>query len=174
MAAAVLSVLSPASAGAQADTVVRRVIYQSPKDPATAFLWSFFIPGTGQMYAGETAKGLGLFVASEAGFVVAIVGLAQKSVQTQCTQIVKQTDPFWNPYTFTQTTNCESGSSGKSLVIGGVAASLGAWLYSMIDAGPAVRRYNARHGLASLGVVPVYRQTPYGAAIGLSIGEVLP
>jgi hypothetical protein len=46
------------------------------KDPGMATMLSFFLPGSGQIYAGERAKGAGLFVLSATGFAVAVNALS--------------------------------------------------------------------------------------------------
>ena len=43
------------------------------KSPAVAVLCSFFIPGLGQVYDGEIARGIALFLGTLAGFFIFII-----------------------------------------------------------------------------------------------------
>jgi TM2 domain-containing membrane protein YozV len=55
---------------------VRMVLVPEEKNPFLATVCSFFIPGLGQVYNGETAKGVGIFAGTLVGlFLVIIPGL---------------------------------------------------------------------------------------------------
>ena len=162
---------SAATAQSRVDTlyVQQRISAFQPKDEGTAFLWSFFFPGAGQMYAGEAGKGAALFVASNVGFVATVVGLVASPGVHQCTQLMPSTDPFGNSYTVTRITSCsDSRAPENALAIGGAVLWIGSWIYSMADAGNAVRRWNERHGLTTASVAPILQQTPRGRTLGLS------
>jgi len=102
------------------------------KDASTAKLYSFFAPGSGHIYAGERAKGVGLLALSLTGVVLAANSLSCAS-----------------------DSSCESTSGKMTLGAVGMLAFFGSWIYGIVDAGDAARRYNDGHGLASSGVRPI-------------------
>ncbi|HEU4564044.1 MAG TPA: hypothetical protein VFS05_05335 [Gemmatimonadaceae bacterium] len=117
------------------------------KDPTTATLLSFLITGAGQMYAGETGKGVMLLTVSYG----AIIGGAVISANS-CSD-----------YDGT----CDSGPLAAGAIM---AVTL--WVYSMVDAGPAAHRHNARLAAAQAAprVLPVLGLAPKGdARAGLRI-----
>jgi len=123
---------------------------QSPKDGGLALVLSFLITGGGQMYSGEVGKGVGLLVLSGLG---AATTLAAVEIASTCTS--------------TYYGGCnDSSEAGLALV--GVSVWLGTWIYSMVDAPSAARRYNAAHGLRVGAVRPVFRQGPRGTSIGVA------
>jgi len=126
----------------------------SPKDPSTAFLWSFFFAGAGEMYAGETGKGVALFTVSTGGGLLALAAI---EAHISCVS-----GPFGE-------SGCEENSSAHNLAVLGAVAWIGPWIYSMTDAGPAARRWNERHGLATASIAPVVRKTAHGREFGLSL-----
>ena len=97
------------------------------KDPSMATMLSFFVTGTGQMYAGEPVKGASLLALTAIG-----VGVAAK--QLSCS-----TD-----------SDCESTTGRRALGAAGMVAFFGSWLYGIFDAGDAARRFNAAHGLTTV------------------------
>ncbi len=114
------------------------------KDPGTATLFSVILTGGGQMYAGETNKGvkllaigLGSFVAGE----VITIG------------------------------SCSSGSScSYAPMAAGSLIYLGTWIYGMMDAGDAARRHNAAVGLKTVEIHPTIRASEgNGAGIGFAL-----
>ena len=94
------------------------------KDPAMATMLSFFLTGTGHMYSGERYKGAGLLALTAVG-----VGVAAK--QLSCAAV----------------SDCESTTGGRALGAAGMVAFFGSWLYGILDAGDAARRFNGAHGL---------------------------
>ena len=116
------------------------------KDPAMATMLSFFVTGTGQMYAGEPVKGAGLLALTAIG-----IGVAAK--QLSCA-----TDG-----------DCESSASSRTLGAAGMVAFFGSWLYGIFDAGDAARRFNAAHGFATA-IEPVVAPAPGGRTrLGLAV-----
>ena len=116
------------------------------KDPAMATMLSFFLTGTGHMYSGERVKGGALLALTAVG-----VGVAAK--QLSCAA----------------SSTCESTTGGMTLGAAGMVAFFGSWLYGIMDAGDAARRFNSGHGLA-VGIEPVV--TPGGGGrtrLGLSV-----
>lgn len=99
----------------------------------TATTLALLVPGGGQLYAGETAKG-GLMLAG------AIGGLA---VAANELPKLAEDVPDRGYYT----------THGTRFGVGlGVAGVI--WLYGIVDAPGAVRRANRRSGLASLELMP--------------------
>jgi hypothetical protein len=103
-----------------------------PKDPSMATMLSFFLPGSGQVYAGDRAKGAGLFVLAGTGF-----GLAVNSLSCAASA------------------ECESSTGKLTLGAAGMVAFFGSWIYGITDAGDAARRFNLRNRLAASGVRPL-------------------
>ena len=104
------------------------------KSPSTATVLSAVIPGGGQIYAGETAKGGLLLVGSGTALATGAV-VAKREPYFGCP------DPCWE------------FDTAPLLIGAGVAGAL--WLYGIVDAAGAARRANRRHGLASLELAPV-------------------
>jgi hypothetical protein len=102
------------------------------KDPSMATLYSFFVPGTGHMYAGERGKGAGLLALSVTGVVLAA-----------------------NSLSCAADSDCESTTGKMTLGAAGMLAFFGSWIYGIMDSSDAARRYNNRYGLAAAGVQPV-------------------
>ena len=114
-----------------------------------ATMLAFFLPGSGQVYAGERAKGAGLFVLSATGFGLAI-----------------------NSLSCAASSDCDSTTGKMTLGAVGMVAFFGAWIYGVTDAADAARRFNYRNGLASAGVAPIVApgvdgQTRLGLAVTL-------
>ena len=101
-----------------------------PKSGTTAFLLSFLITGGGQVYAGETAGGVALFLTSVGGAALLINGVSECGGYDS---------------------DCNSAQAGV-----GAALVLATWIISMAEAPSAVRRYNEKHARAQpvLGVGP--------------------
>lgn len=102
------------------------------KDPGMATMLSFFLPGSGQVYAGERVKGAGLFVLSATGFAVAV-----------------------NALSCAASSDCESTTGKMTLGAAGMVAFFGSWVYGITDAGDAARRFNLRNSLAASDVRPL-------------------
>jgi len=102
------------------------------KDPSMATMLSFFAPGSGQIYAGERGKGGALLALSTVGVVVAARSLSCAAAS-----------------------DCESSTGGMTLGAAGMLAFFGSWLYGIVDAGDAARRFNLRNGIAASGVRPI-------------------
>jgi len=121
------------------------------KDPGTAMLIGALVTGGGQIYAGETAKGLGLL-----GGAIASVGvgtaLTLSSVEVNCDDDIY----------------CEDETNYAPLVVGYLAA-LGLWGYGIVDAPKSVERMRARSQSASLPVVPTMSVSRDGSThVGMS------
>jgi hypothetical protein len=104
----------------------------SRKEPGTATLVSVLITGGGQIYAGDTRRGLMMM----AGSVGAVVTGSILSGGASC-----------------GINSCTSGSY-TPLYLGALAA-VGIWVYSIIDAAPTTRRMNARNGFQVARLAPM-------------------
>jgi hypothetical protein len=141
----------PLSTATQADTTV-----SAPKSPSTARVIGI-IPGAGHMYAGEVGRGflyLGgtlslVFVAALAGFADCLDNVNFLSDQTDC-----------------------GGSTAETVSL--VAAG-GLWVWSIVDAGRAARRTNAKRAASASLIleptrIPVARGDDHsGVRLGLRI-----
>ena len=108
------------------------VLVYSEKSGTTAFLLSFLITGAGQMYAGETGKGVSLLLLDIGGTALLINGVAGCGGYGS---------------------DCDNGP-----MVVGAALVLGTWIYSMADAPGAAGRYNQKHARA----LPVVGVGPRG------------
>jgi hypothetical protein len=108
-----------------APMIVDSLAYQR-KSGLKAFALSALIAGGGQLYAGETKKGVVLTVMEVGG-----VGMTAASTVVD-------------------------GDASYGLAAYGIVAALGSWIYSMIDAPHAARRYNEKHARAQpvVGIEP--------------------
>jgi hypothetical protein len=128
-----------------ATPATQTLLVYPPKSGTTAFLLSFLITGGGQVYAGETGKGVALFLLNVGGAALAINGLAQ------C-------DGYY------------SNGCNDSQVAIGAALIVVPWIYSMADAPGAAGRYNRKHARA----LPVVGIGPRGGAkfgVQLALGR---
>jgi hypothetical protein len=117
------------------------------KDPAAATMYAFFLPGSGQMYAGERAKGAGLLALS-------VVGFAAAAKQLSCAAA----------------TDCSPTTGAMALGAAGMVAFFGSWLYGIMDAADAARRFNMAHGVATARLEPIVAPRAVGQTrLGLSI-----
>jgi hypothetical protein len=117
------------------------------KDPSAATMYAFFLPGSGQMYAGERAKGAGLLALS-------IVGIGIATKQLSCAAA----------------SDCSSTTGGMALGAVGMVAFFGSWLYGIMDAADAARRFNMAHGVPTAGLEPMVAPGARGQTrVGVSI-----
>lgn len=114
----------PVSTATQAETTV-----SAPKSSSTARVIGI-IPGAGHMYAGEVGRGF-LYLGGTLGLVVvaALVGV---------------TDCLNDAVFFDQSTCGRSTGETVSLIAAG-----GLWVWSIVDAGRAARRTNAKHAASA-------------------------
>ena len=121
------------------------------KEPSMATMYSFFLPGTGHMYAGERGEGAALLALSVTGAVLAANSLSCAADSA-----------------------CESTTGKMTLGAGGMLAFFGSWIYGIMDSGDAARRYNSRFGLAAAGVRPVIVPGLDGGRTGIGLSVELP
>jgi TM2 domain-containing membrane protein YozV len=96
------------------------------KNPGEALLFSFLVPGVGQMYNGQVGKGVGLLMLSSG----ALVGGAVAS-----------------------SNSCGYGCNTAPLAIG-ASVALATWIYSMFDAYGTAKQHNEKMGFR-VGRIPV-------------------
>lgn len=101
-----------------------------PKEPGTATLISVLVTGGGQMYSDEVGRGMTMLGVSLGSIVLGAVASSPESCS-------------YNSLTGTAT--CGGGSSAPLYI--GMLVAAGTWVYSIMDAGPAARRYNTARGL---------------------------
>jgi hypothetical protein len=91
-----------------------------PRSAATAFVLSFLIAGGGQIYAGETKKGVLLMLAElgGAGLIIHDLATCDEPLSVGC---------------------------NKTKQVAGAVLVLGSWIFSMVDAPGATRRYNEKY-----------------------------
>lgn len=99
------------------------------KSPGEAALFSFLIPGVGQMYNGQVAKGVGLLLISTGAIVVGAAASTEHCGEFDCS---RDTAP---------------------LAVGG-GVFLATWIYSMFDAYSTAKQRNAKLGFR-VGAIPV-------------------
>jgi hypothetical protein len=91
------------------------------KDPSMATMLSFFLPGSGQMYAGERVKGGALLAIAATGGAIAVHSLSCAAAS-----------------------DCAMSTGGRVLGAAGMLAYFSSWIYGIVDAGDAARRFNDR------------------------------
>lgn len=102
------------------------------KDPGTSTLLSVVVPGGGQIYSGETNKGLALLGGGMAGLILGFA-MTSSSAGISCD------DDF----------NCQDDTNYAPAALG-YLTYFGTWIYGIIDADDSANRMNARRGLAQV------------------------
>lgn len=139
--AAAAAAAAESAIGSGTDTEIVR------KDPSMATMLSFFLTGTGHIYSGERAKGAALLAVTAVG-----VGIAAK--QLSCATAA----------------DCKSTTGGMALGAAGTVAFFGSWLYGIMDAGDAARRFNSAHGIVAIDIEPMVLPARGGRTrLGLSL-----
>ena len=116
--------------GAQGSFGIQR---QKPKSPMTARIIGI-LPGAGHIYAGETNRGLAFFAGT-----LGVLAVGGAISDAQCKEDEYSTDYCSSPV----------------LDVLALVAGAGVWAWSIVDAGRAARRTNARHGLSAVIFEPV-------------------
>jgi hypothetical protein len=117
----------------------------SPADPAyrnpqTARVLGIFIPGAGQIYAGETLRGLALSAVALSGIAAGIVMYNEK----ECPIISFGGDACTAP-----------SNQAHALAMTQIAAGIAAWAIGAIDASHAAERQNERLRRRRVSVTPL-------------------
>ena len=124
------------------------------KDPGTATLLSVVVPGGGQIYSGETQKGLLLLGGGLAGLVLG-AAMTTSSAGVSCD------DDF----------DCEDDTNYAPAALG-YLTYLGTWIYGIIDADDSAARMNASRSIAralSGDVAPLVTSSGGDTAVGITI-----
>lgn len=124
--ALILAAIAVPSAALAQQAPSPEVVFVQEKNPAAAGLFSFLIPGGGQVYNGQIGKGLVFF-----GGTLGAVMLAQNSIENgdeECARRLEEEPGL---------TSCSSGGGGALLVAGGL------WVVSIVDAVRTAKRLNA-------------------------------
>jgi len=122
----------------------------SRKDPGTATLMSLLVIGGGQIYAGDTKRGL-IMLGGSYGALIAGVALSSSG---SC--------DFYTTFT------CSESSYAPLYV--GVLAYLGIGVYSILDASPTAKRMNIRNGYKVNTITPLLQSGANGTQqLGLRI-----
>ena len=125
------------------------------KDPGTAMLVGFLAPGAGQIYTGETKRGLTILGAGVGSLILgSMLATGQAS---DC-------------YDYDTLAGCDAGGVATSLMLGSLGY-LAAWGYGIYDAGDSAARMNARQGLtvAGMRVEPIAAPSAEGTRVGLTL-----
>lgn len=128
-----------------------RTSARSPKDEGTGTLLAAVIPGGGHFYAEETSKGITLLLGGAGAF---LGGTLLGSAITKKTDIgfgVTVEEYNWTFFWL------------------GFAAYAGTWIYGIVDAPKAVRRYNQRYGF-SYNEINLEPYISHNSIAGLSYG----
>jgi hypothetical protein len=124
------------------------------KDPGTSVLLSVLVPGGGQIYSGESTRGLTLLGVGLGGLVVGTAATFS-SVGASC-----DADSF----------SCSDDTNYLPMALG-YLAYVGSWIYGIVDAGDSAHRVNAKRGLAFRGAdVSVQPQVSPGRSGGTEVG----
>jgi hypothetical protein len=124
------------------------------KDPGTATLFSVVVPGGGQIYSGETQKGLLLMGGGLAGLILG-AAMTSSSAGVSCD------DDF----------SCEDDTNYAPAALG-YLTYLGTWVYGIIDADDSANRMNASRGIAralSGNVAPLVASSGGDTSVGVTI-----
>lgn len=124
------------------------------KDPGTATLLSVVVPGGGQLYSGDTRKGLTLLGIGLGGLTVG-TAMTFSSAGVSCSDY-----------------SCESHGSALPAVLG-TFAYLGSWVYGIMDASDSAQRMNTKNRMAG---VPLENVSPLvgpdgsgGTKVGIAV-----
>jgi hypothetical protein len=125
------------------------------KDPGTSTLLSVVVPGGGQLYSGETQKGLALLGGGLGGLILG-TAMTTNSIGASCDY-----DEF----------TCSDDTNYLPMAVG-YLAFFGTWVYGIIDADDSANRMNAKHGLAQVlsgDVAPLVASTGGETRVGVTI-----
>jgi TM2 domain-containing membrane protein YozV len=124
-------------------------IVAQEKSPAVAWVLSFLIPGIGQYYNGDIAKGVVMNVLYFGGWTMYAVAFTRS---TTCT------------YNF-----CYTNSSSNTLAWVGLGVATGTWIWSMIDAPISASAHNANVRAWARTYGHLFQQDLGGAVVALDL-----
>jgi hypothetical protein len=150
-----LFILALACAVVSTPAVAQQAVGPGYKDPGTAMIVSVLIPGGGQLYTGETGRGLTIMGVGLGGLVLGVAATTS-SVGISCD------DDF----------DCEDDTNYLPMAAG-YLAYFGSWIYGIIDADDSAGRMNTKRGLARAvpgNVSPVVAPAARGGAeVGVTV-----
>jgi hypothetical protein len=126
------------------------------KDPGTATLLSVVVPGGGQLYSGETNKGLMLLGGGMGGLILG-TAMTTNSISASCDY---------------DELTCSDDTNYVPMAVG-YLAFFGTWIYGIIDADDSAQRMNAKRGLTRVldgDVAPLVASSSGG---GTSVGVTI-
>jgi len=139
---------APTNTSQQQSSPPAVIVLRSPKDPSTAAVLSFLVPGAGHIYAGAIGTGIVAFVAT--GFIAN--NFRQALVDRADCQV--------------RSSDCASADTNVNLQ---AALFLTAWVYGMFDAAKAARKYNAERGLETAAIQPRIQRIGGRTVVGLAL-----
>jgi len=144
-ALAALMILLPFAANAQQKD-------PSYRDPGTATIYSVVLPGGGQLYSGETTRGLMLLGGSSA----AILAGSALSSPAKC------------DYDAAFSFSCKEANNTPLRI--GMLASLGIWGYGIYDAKKSAERMNLKREHHTARIEPTFDVRGSQSVVGVKIG----
>jgi hypothetical protein len=124
------------------------------KDPGTSTILSVVVPGGGQIYSGETNKGLALLGGGMAGLILGFA-MTSSSAGISCDDDL----------------DCQDDTNYVPAALG-YLTYFGTWIYGIIDADDSANRMNSKRGLAqalSGDVAPLVSSSGGETRVGVSI-----
>lgn len=117
----------------------------NPKSSGTATALSVFLPGAGHIYAGESNTGMSM-MGAYAGAMALVISYGPWTWEEE-----EKGDPYFNDLA----EGTGTATSTKIIWYASAAVAAVTWIYAVVDAGPAVKRYNKRMNLS---IVPSYKR----------------
>jgi hypothetical protein len=150
-----LAFLTVAIAFASAPATAQQAQAPGYRDPGTSTLLSLAVPGGGQLYSGETGRGLALLGGGLGGLILG-TAMTTNSIGGSCDY---------------DALTCSDDTNYVPMAVG-YLAFFGTWIYGIIDADDSANRSNVKRGLAQVlagTVAPVVSTSSDGTRMGLSI-----
>ena len=123
------------------------------RDPGTATIYSVVLPGGGQLYSGETGRGLMMLVGSSA----AVLAGTALSTQATCT------------YDASSFSGLSCKQANRLPLTIGMLGSLGIWGYGILDAKKSAERQNLKRAHRVSRIEPVMDVGVSRATVGIGI-----
>lgn len=120
------------------------------KDPKTAMVWGYFLPGAGHLYAGESGRGL-LVMGTSVGALIGGIAMTLGSGDDSALSAAEDSflDQDFGAGGTTSSGNLVEETDLVPLYVGTGVFALG-WIYSLVDAPKAAERTNQKSGLSIL------------------------
>jgi len=108
------------------------------KSPGTATVLSVLLPGAGHIYADESDKGW-ILMGAYTGAMGLVIAYGPWTWEEE-----EKGDPFFSDLA----EGTGTPTSTKVIWYASAAVAAATWIYAVVDAGPAVKRYNERFNLS--------------------------